>query len=186
MPGAACPSRPTAVTCAAMLPSFETPRLLLRPRTTADVDACIAMDRDPEVTRFVDGPWADAAKHRAFVVDRIVRAYPPGMGYWAVFPRSEPDRFLGWVLLTPLDLVGPDIEIGWRFVRAAWGQGYATEAARPVLRHALETLGVAEIVADIDPANVGSIRVAEKLGMRCESPSGSPTQHFVARRHHAR
>jgi RimJ/RimL family protein N-acetyltransferase len=60
------------------------------------------------------------------------------------------------------DLHGPDIEIGWRLVRAAWGLGYATEAARPVLDHALHTLCLRRVMADIDPANPGSISVAGK------------------------
>jgi RimJ/RimL family protein N-acetyltransferase len=154
----------------------------------ADLEASIAMDREPEVTRFIDGPWADAARHRAFVVDRISRAYPPGMGYWSVFAKAEPDRFIGWILLTPLDLLGPETEIGWRFVRSAWGRGYATEAGRPVLRHAFEAIGLAEVVADIDLANAGSIRVAVKLGMRRQGPVAGEvrqSQRFVARPHQA-
>src|SRR6516165_8607457 len=68
-----------------LLPSFQTSRLTLRQRTTADIEACLAMDRDPEVTRFmVGGPWADPVAHRAFVEARIHAVYPPGMGYWSV------------------------------------------------------------------------------------------------------
>ena len=70
------------------------------------------------------------------------------------------------ILLAPLDLHGPDIEIGWRLKRAAWGFGYATEAARPVLDHAFGMLRLAEVVADIDPANTASAGVARKLGLR--------------------
>lgn len=147
------------------VPVFSTPRLLLRPRTLSDLSDCLAMDRDPEVTRFIDGPWADPEAHRAFVEDRIRRAYPPGMGYWSVIAT---DGFAGWVLLTPLDLHGPEVEIGWRLRRAMWGRGLATEAARPVLDHALGRLGLAEVVADIDPANTASLRVAAKLGMRVQ------------------
>ena len=51
-------------------------------------------------------------------------------------------------------------------MREARGQGYATEAARPLLAHAFETLRLPEIIADIDERNRASIRVAEKLGMR--------------------
>ena len=162
-----------------MLPSFQTSRLTLRQRTTADIEACLAMDRDPEVTRFmVGGPWADPVAHRAFVEARIHAVYPPGMGYWSVFAS---DRFVGWILLTPLgvsdyppvDLPDPDTEIAWRFVRAAWGRGYATEAARPVLDHALGTLKLALVVADIDPANTSSIGVARKLGFRLLGPIGN-------------
>ena len=148
-------------------PAFRTPRLMLRPRGMKDLEARMAMDRDPEVTRFLSGPWTDPIAHRAFVEDRMRHIYPVGMGYWSII---APEGFVGWILLTPLDLHGPEIEIGWRLVRAAWGRGYATEAARPVLRHALHTLELRQVVADIDPANMASIRVAHKLGFK---PVGS-------------
>jgi RimJ/RimL family protein N-acetyltransferase len=126
-----------------------------------DLEACLAMDRDPEVTRFVAGPWADPAAHRTFVENRIRRSYPSGMGYWSIM---APD-FVGWILLAPLDLAGPEIEIGWRIARVARGRGYATEAARCVLDHALNTLRLPQIVADIDPSNGPSLAVARKLGL---------------------
>ena len=124
------------------------------------------MDSDPEVVRFIAVPWTDAAEHKAFIAARTRGPYPHGQGYWTVRQKSAPARFLGWILLMPLDAVGPEIEIGWRLVRAAWSRGYATEAATPVLRHALNTLGLAEVIADIDPANTGSVGVARKLGFR--------------------
>ena len=49
--------------CRLMLPSFETERLLLRPRTMADFEACLAMNEDPEVMRFIPGPWDDPELH---------------------------------------------------------------------------------------------------------------------------
>jgi RimJ/RimL family protein N-acetyltransferase len=75
-------------------------------------------------------------------------------------------RFLGWVLLIPRDAVGPEIEIGWRLNRDAWGYGYATEAARPVVEHAFRSVGVEKIFADIHPGNAASMKVAERIGMR--------------------
>jgi RimJ/RimL family protein N-acetyltransferase len=150
------------------LPTFHTARLIVRPRTLEDLEACLAMDRDPNVTRFIPGPWADPDKHEAFVRGRIDADFGQGLGYWSVFPREHPDRFLGWVLLIPHDEAGPEIEIGWRFIREAWGKGLATEATRPVLKHAIETLGLDRVVADIDPDNSGSIRVALKIGMMDE------------------
>lgn len=145
------------------LPVFGTPRLILRPRTMADLPDCLAMDRDPEVVRYIDGPWTDPAAHRRFVEARITAAYPDGLGYWTVRTRTSEAAFLGWVLLIPLD--GTEIEIGWRFTRASWGHGYATEAAAPVLAHARDTLRISA-VADIHPDNAASMRVAEKIGMR--------------------
>ncbi|WP_343716620.1 GNAT family N-acetyltransferase [Inquilinus sp.] len=161
-----------------MLPSFETPRLILRPRTMAELEDCLAMDRDPEVTRYVAGPWADPAAHRGFVEARITAAYPEGLGYWTVRGRTAEARFLGWVPLIPLDGRGPEIEIGWRFNRAAWGQGYATEAAAPVLAHARDPLGDT-VVADIHPDNTASMRVAEKIGLRRIGPDGHGAIRFA-------
>jgi RimJ/RimL family protein N-acetyltransferase len=151
----------------ANLPVFRTPRLILRQRVMADLGDCLAMDRDPEVGRFIAGPWDDPEAHRAFVEERIRGAYPPGMGYWTILAATG---FVGWVLLTPLDLTGPDIELGWRIRPDARGNGYATEAARPVLAYALGTLRLPRLVADIDPANTPSLHVARKLGFRCEGP----------------
>ena len=74
------------------------------------------------------------------------------------------------MLLIPHDAVGPDVEIGWRLVRHAWGKAYATEAARQLLAHAFQTVGLGRVVADVDPRNARSIRVATKLGMRPMPP----------------
>ena len=152
-----------------MLPNFETDRLLLRPRTMGDYAECLAMDGDPEVMRYVGGLPASMEEHGIILADRIARAYPPGLGYWSVFPRQAPDQFLGWVLLVPLHRDDPasDVEIGWRLVRSAWGHGYAPEAAAAVLHHAMHSLGLNRVIATIHPENNQSFRVAEKIGMTC-------------------
>ncbi len=148
-----------------MLPSFETERLLLRPRTMADFDACLAMNSDPEVMRFIPGPWDDPLLHGALLKRRIQTSYGRGLGYWSILAKDDPDTFLGWIYLKPENADNPDIEIGWRLKREAWYQGYATEAALPVLNHAFQTLGLDRVIADINPHNAASIRVAEKIGM---------------------
>ncbi|QCI69323.1 GNAT family N-acetyltransferase [Phreatobacter stygius] len=149
-----------------MLPHFETDRLLVWPRSMRDFEACLAMDRDPAVTKYVAGPWNDAAQHERFLRERIETSYDAGLGYWSIFARQQPEQFLGWILLVPYDGVGPEIEIGWRLNRHAWGKGYATEAARPIVDHAFRTVGLGRIVADIDPGNSASIHVAEKIGLK--------------------
>jgi RimJ/RimL family protein N-acetyltransferase len=148
-----------------MLPALDTARLLIRERTLADLEPCLEMDRDPEVTRHIAGPWGDPIAHRQFVQYRITREYPPGLGYWSIRERSEPDRFIGWVLLIPDHGSGPDVEIGWRLVRSAWGRGIASEAARALVAHAFETVRLPRVIADIAAENHASLRVAHKLGM---------------------
>lgn len=147
------------------LPKFRTNRLVLRPRTMDDLEACLNMNRDPEVTRFIPGPWFDPDHHEAFVRRSIEADYGPGLGYWSVAAHQTPDRFLGWILLTPSESAGGQIEIGWRFVRNAWGRGYATEAAQTVLNYGLGVLSLHRIIACIKPENQASVRVATKIGM---------------------
>jgi RimJ/RimL family protein N-acetyltransferase len=83
------------------------------------------------------GQWAVEVKATGELVGRA--------GVW--FPE-------GW----------PEIEAGWVIGRDHWGSGYATEAGREALRQAFATLGVTHVISLIDPANVASRRVAEKLG----------------------
>ncbi len=47
----------------------------------ADFETCLAMDRDPDVTRYIRGPWNDPEEHRRFLTDRIQTAWAPGLGY---------------------------------------------------------------------------------------------------------
>jgi RimJ/RimL family protein N-acetyltransferase len=157
------------------LPIFETTRLRLRQRSAADEEACFAMDREPGMLRYIAGPWADTAAHRAFIAARTRGPYPAGLGYWSILDKTSGEAFLGWVLLIPVDARGPEVEIGWRLRGAAQGRGIATEAAGIVLRHGLETLGLAAIVAEIDGRNAASLRVAEKLGMRRAGEVGGAT-----------
>lgn len=145
--------------------SFRTARLLLRPRTAGDFDACRAMDSDPDVIRYVGAPWANEAEHLAFLRRRLETVYPPGLGYWTLVPKDDPAGFLGWVMLHPCDVAGAEVEIGWRLPRAAWGRGYATEAALPILDQGFRKAAFSWVVADIDPANAASMRVAEKIGL---------------------
>jgi RimJ/RimL family protein N-acetyltransferase len=171
-----------APTPPASQPAFATRRLLLAPRTSADNDSCLEMDSDPEVIRFIAVPWTDAAEHKAFIAARTRGPYPHGQGYWTVRQKSAPARFLGWILLMPRDAVGPEIEIGWRFRRDAWGAGFATEAARAILDHAFGALGLAEVVADIHAKNARSVRVAENIGLVLRARRyhhGEPHLHYA-------
>ncbi|WP_430474186.1 GNAT family N-acetyltransferase [Thalassospira lucentensis] len=147
--------------------NFKTERLILRPRTMDDLDACLAMDKAPGVVDFIIGPWQDPNAHEAFVKRRINQDYGVGLGYWSIFAKQRPDHFIGWILLIPEDGVGPDIEIGWRLHPDHWGKGFAFEAARSLLDHAFAQMELPCIIAAIDPRNEPSKKLAERLGMVC-------------------
>ncbi len=168
-----------------MLQTFETDRLILRERTLEDLENCIEMDQDlevvkyiPEIVELINGPVSSYNKHRVFVKNRIEAVYPEGLGYWTIETKGL-GEFIGWILLIPIDNIGPDIEIGWRLKQIHWGKGYATEAARVILQYAFNSVELEKIVADIHYLNQGSIRVAEKLGFKLESSNDDSTYNYI-------
>jgi len=160
------------------LPPLTTERLLLRQRHEDDIPAILRMDLDPEVMRFLDGPRTDMAAHEKEVHARIHKDFGPGLGYWSVFARDRPDEFLGYVSLHTMPDY-PEVELGYRLRRAAWRQGFATEAAVACLEHGFNTLGLAEVVAVVDPENHGSLRVIAKLGFRAAGHRHAYRKHLL-------
>lgn len=145
---------------------FETPNLILRPRTLEHFEACLRMDLDPEVTRFTPGIWDGGQWHRDFLQSRMTQNFGERCGYWAIFAKEAPNDLLGWVSFIPFDAVGPELEMGWRLVRRAWGRGVASEAARRIVEHAFADPEVERIVADAHIDNGASLAVARKIGFR--------------------
>jgi RimJ/RimL family protein N-acetyltransferase len=151
-----------------MVPSIETARLRLRALDAKDLDEHAAILADPVVVRHLGGtPHAREEAWRRMLAAAACWAML-GYGYWAV-ERKEDGRYLGLIGFADFkrDLT-PSIEglpeIGWILGAHAHGQGYASEAVAAAIEWADEALEAREIVAIIDHANAGSIRVAEKAG----------------------
>ncbi|MFC0523747.1 GNAT family N-acetyltransferase [Pontibacillus salicampi] len=165
-----------------MLETFETERLILRERTMEDLEDCIEMDCEEEVVKYIPEVREllnSQNKHIAFVKKRIETKYPNGLGYWTIESKVNNGVFIGWILLIPVDNVGPEIEMGWRIKRDYWGAGYATEAANVILKYAFKKVNLENVVADIHQLNRGSIRVAEKLGFTVERSVNGNTDNYV-------
>ena len=143
-------------------PEIETARLRLYPPRPEDLEARLAMERDPEVMRFIRPIPEDAEAQRKDIRNRILE--PPRGAFWHVEERAAAG-FIGWCGLFPLQGSGL-MEIGYRFLRAAWGRGLATEAAAAVLDHGFRELELDPIVAVGDPDNDASHRVLHKIGLR--------------------
>jgi RimJ/RimL family protein N-acetyltransferase len=121
---------------------------------------------DPEVMRYVGhGPHRTMSETTA-----ALRAYGEmlarrGFSFLAVEELAT-GRVIGDGGLHPLGGTGPEIELGYTLARDAWGKGYATELGRALVLHARTVLGVPQVVAQVEPANLASRHVLEKLGMR--------------------
>ena len=84
----------------------------------------------------------------------------------------ECGAFLGYCGIRPQIVDGAtETEIGWHVDKSRWNQGLATEAAGACVDLAFHRFDLSRLVALIDGANVASVRVAEKIGMRSEKES---------------
>jgi RimJ/RimL family protein N-acetyltransferase len=104
-----------------------------------------------------------------------------GFTLWAVVERAS-GMVIGDCGLIPLERVGPEIELGYRFGPANWGKGYATEAALAARDAGFERFGLERIIVDVNPGNEGSLNVARKLGARLLGPAthrGEPVLRHV-------
>ncbi len=143
----------------------STKRTLLRRFSDADVDPMIAVFGDPDVMRFGDGPqtpeWI-----RCWVEQTIKHYGIWGFGPW-VIELCESETSIGYCGLFRFDDINgqPEIELGYRLAKRYWGHGLATETATVVRDMSFDHFGLQRLVSLIDPNNIRSIRVAEKLGM---------------------
>ncbi|MCI0572582.1 MAG: GNAT family N-acetyltransferase [Myxococcaceae bacterium] len=146
------------------MPTLQTERLLLRPWEPGDFEAYAAIMADPEVVRYLGTlPLSreDAWRNLALLVGHgQLRGYTLN----AVVERTT-GRLLGRCGLWQPE-GWPGLEVGWALGSFAWGQGFATEAAKLWRDYAFRVLGVEELVSLIHPSNERSQRVARRVGLR--------------------
>lgn len=144
---------------------METPRLLLREISMADLDFIATLVGDPEVMRFY--PKCYSREEAASWIQRDLDRYAKyGHGMWLVVDKTiqEPVGRVGLAVYT-VDGV-EEREIGYIIHRPFWRQGYAYEAALATRDYAFATLHVPRVISLIRPVNLPSQAVARKLGMR--------------------
>jgi RimJ/RimL family protein N-acetyltransferase len=145
-------------------PTLRTERLRLRPFTRADADDLFALHSSASVLRYWDAPpWTEPARAERFLAACRTIA-DDGTGARLAIDRTSDEAFLGWCGLTRWNPDHRSASLGYCLAEAAWGHGYATEAARAVLQWAFDTLDLNRVQAEADTRNVASARVLEKCG----------------------
>jgi RimJ/RimL family protein N-acetyltransferase len=155
---------------------LRTDRLILRPYRADDLGAVYDIQSRPEVTRYLLFDVRTLDQVRVALEERI-HAGQPGhdgdrmiLALAVVLPQTR--AVIGDVGLFRVSREHRAGELGYMFHPDHGGQGYATEAARAMLRLGFENFGLHRIVGRLDARNAPSARVLEHLGMRREA-------HFV-------
>jgi RimJ/RimL family protein N-acetyltransferase len=144
-------------------PTLNTPRLLLRPFVETDKDTIFALQSCPRVLRYWDSPpWKERAQAERFItVCRLMEQ--EGTGARLAIERTADNGFIGWCSLARWDPIYRSAKMGYCLEEAAWGKGFATEAAGALLRWGFDTLDLNRVQAETDTRNKASCRVLEKL-----------------------
>jgi RimJ/RimL family protein N-acetyltransferase len=145
-------------------PTLQTARLRLRPFTDADADALFALHSDAYVLRYWDSPpWTEPARAERFIA-ACRQLADDGAGARLAIDRLFDEAFVGWCSVTRWNREYRSAALGYCLTDAAWGRGYATEAAGALLEWAFDAMDLNRVQAETDTRNAASARVLEKLG----------------------
>lgn len=141
---------------------IETERLRLREFLEIDGEDCFWLNKDHEVIQYTgDEPFASIEEAKEFL-NQYSEYGKNGFGRWTVL-NKEGGKFLGWCGLKLLE--DGNVDLGYRFYKKYWNQGFATEAAKACLDYGFNALNLTQIIGRTDKKNQASIKVLEKIGM---------------------
>jgi RimJ/RimL family protein N-acetyltransferase len=149
---------------------LETERLTLRPFEPGDLEALYQMHSDAGVARWLRNEARTLEETRDLLERKIAGAALEEEGQWlgAAGVLRETSELVADLALYWQSEEHKQGELGFVVHPRHQGRGYATEAARPLLDFAFETLGLHRVVGTLEARNAASARVLEKLGMRRE------------------
>lgn len=147
---------------------LETERLILRQLTDDDAGFMFELLNDPSFIRNIgDRHIRTLDDACSYIVNGPVKSYEKngfGLHLMMLKETGEPIGICGLIRRENLE----DVDIGYALLPRFWSKGYAVEAAQATKTYAKEVIGLRRLVAIVDPANEGSIRVLEKIGLRYE------------------
>lgn len=160
---------------------LETERLILSVGRIDEAQELLDLNSDPDVVRYTGDALNQTLKQaQDIITERILPQWDYyRMGRFTV--RLKDGTYLGWCGLRFFPEYD-EVDLGYRFKKIFWGQGFATESSLAVLTYGFNTLGLKKITAKALPDNVNSIKVMQKLkmifrGYRTEP--GDPYPHII-------
>jgi aminoglycoside 6'-N-acetyltransferase len=135
-----------------------------------DLEALYTLHADPEVTRYLlhDVRSRDEVA-RILERDAAATRLEKTDDYVQPAIRDRSGRLIGTMYFRIASVDDRTAEVGWLLSPNERGKGYATDAARALLRLAFDEIGLHRVYAELDPRNTASIALCERLGMRHET-----------------
>lgn len=147
---------------------IQTDRLLIRDFTEADFDAVYAYGSDPVVARYMVFPQSTPDSTREHLARCMAQArQQPRTSYDLGVALKATNQVIGGISLGVVDRERGEGAFSYLFNRTAWGQGYATESLKAMVRFGFEQLALTRLADGCDVRNVASVHVMEKCGFRC-------------------
>nr|WP_316642517.1 GNAT family N-acetyltransferase [uncultured Roseateles sp.] len=159
----------------------QTERLTVRLLERGDAAFMLQLVNEPAFIQNIgDREVRDLAQAQAYTERSGPLSYERlGFGMYLVALKSSGERLGICGLISREGL--SDVDIGYAFLQAHWGQGYALEAARAVLGHAHRALGLRRVLAITAPENQPSVRLLEQLGMQEQGLVDLPKSGGISR-----
>jgi RimJ/RimL family protein N-acetyltransferase len=154
----------------------ETKRLRLRPLREKDALAFFDMWSDPETVRYFSFPPMKGVEQAQMRIADKLQSSSNGKSVIFVIESKDSGEVLGDCGMHNGESRCQRAEIGYCLARQHWGRGYMTEAVDALIEYGFNKVGLRRIEAGIDPRNVPSIHLAERLGFRRE---GYLREHWV-------
>jgi [ribosomal protein S5]-alanine N-acetyltransferase len=147
---------------------IDAQRVFLRPVQAVDLADLLAVNGDPEVTRFLPyATWESIADGERWL-GRMTTLVASGTAHQWVVVRELDHKVIGSVLLFKYDETSKRIELGYVLAHSAWGQGFMQEAVSAACQYAFDTMGIRRIEAEVNPDNHASCSFMLRLGFRLE------------------
>ena len=147
---------------------LETERLLVRELTLDDMEKLFELYSYEGMTDYMEGlyPYEEEYAYQKAYIDNMYRFF--GYGMWLVFEK-ESGKLVGRAGVEHREALEGELELGYAIGTPWQRKGYASEVCRGILAYVKEELGFEEIVSLVEPANVASIHLLEKLGFGFET-----------------
>ncbi|MEP6262694.1 MAG: GNAT family protein [Gillisia sp.] len=154
--------------------NFKTERIIIRPVEIGDKESIFTYRADPETSKYLSLTPQTVEDVEEFITKTSREINVPGTWFQFVIIEKVTNQLIGDIGIHFLetDSENKQVEIGYTLDSRFRGNGYASEALSVIIEYLVSKLNKHRIIASIDPANLDSIKLVERLGFRKEA-------HFI-------